>query len=137
MFTALFVIFAICVFGDLLWLCIKLAWSAWKVVLTLVCLPLTKTVKNIKIEEKEGEKYFDVKIPDSDSPSLSEGQKKLAEIAEKFGLEGFGNIVVDDDGRLKIQAEFENFDADLYLSRIEEQSYLHCWDRLPSEFPKE
>ena len=28
------------VFGDLLWLCIKLAWSAWKVVLTLVCLPL-------------------------------------------------------------------------------------------------
>ena len=40
MFTALFVIFAICVFGDLLWLCIKLAWSAWKVVLTLVCLPL-------------------------------------------------------------------------------------------------
>ena len=36
MFTALFVIFAICVFGDLLWLCIKLAWSAWKVVLTLV-----------------------------------------------------------------------------------------------------
>ena len=58
------------------------------------------------------------------------------EIAEKFGLEGFGNIVVDDDGRLKIQAEFENFDADLYLSRIEEQSYLHCWDRLPSEFPE-
>ena len=40
MFTALFVIFAICVFGYLLWLCIKLAWSAWKVVLTLVCLPL-------------------------------------------------------------------------------------------------
>ena len=40
MFTALFVIFAICVFGGLLWLCIKLAWSAWKVVLTLVCLPL-------------------------------------------------------------------------------------------------
>ena len=40
MFTALFVISAICVFGDLLWLCIKLAWSAWKVVLTLVCLPL-------------------------------------------------------------------------------------------------
>ena len=40
MFTALFVIFAICVFGDLLSLCIKLAWSAWKVVLTLVCLPL-------------------------------------------------------------------------------------------------
>ncbi len=40
MFTALFVIFAICVFGDLLWLCIKLTWSAWKVVLTLVCLPL-------------------------------------------------------------------------------------------------
>mgnify|MGYP000261369110 CR=1 FL=1 len=30
MFTALFVIFAICVFGDLLWLCIKLAWSAWE-----------------------------------------------------------------------------------------------------------
>mgnify|MGYP000744957119 CR=1 FL=1 len=80
-----------------------------------------------------GQKYFDVKIPDADSPSLSEGQKKLAEIAEKFGLEGFGNIVVDDDGRLKIQAEFENFDADLYLSRMEEQSYLHCWDRLPSE----
>ena len=96
----------------------------------------TKTVKNVKIEEKEGEKYFDVKIPDADSPSLSEGQKKLAEIAEKFGLEGFGNIVVDDDGRLKIQAEFENFDADLYLSKIEEQSYLHCWDRLPSEFPE-
>lgn len=42
----------------------------------------------------------------------------------------------DDDGRLKIQAEFENFDADLYLSRMEEQSYLHCWDRLPSEFPE-
>ena len=41
----------------------------------------TKTVKNVKIEEKEGEKYFDVKIPDADSPSLSEGQKKLAEIA--------------------------------------------------------
>lgn len=40
MFTALFVIFAICVFGDLLWLRIKLAWSVWKVVLTLVCLPL-------------------------------------------------------------------------------------------------
>ena len=40
MCTALFVIFAICVFGDLFWLCIKLAWSAWKVVLTLVCLPL-------------------------------------------------------------------------------------------------
>lgn len=40
MFTALFVIFAICVFGDLLCLCIKLAWSVWKVVLTLVCLPL-------------------------------------------------------------------------------------------------
>lgn len=97
----------------------------------------TKTVKNVQIEEKEGEKYFDVKIPDADSSSLSEGQKKLAEIAEKFGLEGFGNIVVDDDGRLKIQAEFENFDADLYLSRIEEQSYLHCWDRLPSEFPEE
>lgn len=96
----------------------------------------TKTVKNVKIEEKEGEKYFDVKIPDADSPSLSEGQKKLAEIAEKFGLEGFGNIVVDDDGRLKIQAEFESFDADLYLSRMEEQSYLHCWDRLPSEFPE-
>lgn len=56
----------------------------------------TKTVKNIKIEEKEGEKYFDVKIPDADSPSLSEDQKKLAEIAEKFGMEGFGNIVVDD-----------------------------------------
>ena len=88
------------------------------------------------IEKKEGEKYFDVKIPDADSPSLSEGQKKLAEIAEKFGLEGFGNIVVDDDGRLKIQAEFENFDADLHLSRMEEQSYLHCWDRLPSEFPE-
>lgn len=87
----------------------------------------TKTVKNVKIEEKEGEKYFDVKIPDADSPSLSEGQKKLAEIAEKFGLEGFGSIVVDDDGRLKIQAEFANFDADLYLSR-EEQPYLHCWD---------
>ena len=96
----------------------------------------TRVIKNVKIEEKEGEKYFDVKIPDTDSPSLSEGQKKLAEIAEKFGLEGFGNIVVDDDGRLKIQAEFENFDADLYLSRIEEQSYLHCWDRLPSEFPE-
>lgn len=96
----------------------------------------TKTVKNIKIEEKEGEKYFDVNIPDADSPSLSEDQKKLAEIAEKFGLEGFGNIVVEDDGRLKIQAEFENFDADLYLSRMEEQSYLHCWDRLPSEFPE-
>lgn len=96
----------------------------------------TKAVKNVKIEEKEGEKYFDVKIPDADSPSLSEGQKKLAEIAEKFGLEGFGNIAVDDDGRLKIQAEFENFDADLYLSRIEEQPYLHCWDRLPSEFPE-
>lgn len=87
----------------------------------------TKAVKNVKIEEKEGEKYFDVKIPDSDSPSLSEGQKKLAEIAEKFGLEGFGNIVVDDDGRLKIQAEFANFDADLYLSR-EEQPYLNCWN---------
>lgn len=70
----------------------------------------TKAVKNVKIEEKEGEKYFDVKIPDADSPSLSEGQKKLA--------------------------EFENFDADLYLSRIEEQPYLHCWDRLPSEFPE-
>ena len=96
----------------------------------------TKAVKNIKIAEKEGEKYFDVKIPDTDSPSLSEGQKKLAEIAEKFGLEGFGNIVVDDDGRLKIQAEFENFDADLYLSRMKEPSYLHCWDRLPSEFPE-
>lgn len=42
MFTALFVIFAICVFGDLLWrLCVvKLAWSAWKVALTFVCLPL-------------------------------------------------------------------------------------------------
>ena len=87
----------------------------------------TKTVKNVKIEEKEGEKYFDVKIPDADSPSLSEGQKKLAEIAEKFGLEGFGSIVVDDDGRLKIQAEFANFDADLYLSR-EEQPYLNCWN---------
>lgn len=87
----------------------------------------TKAVKNIKIEEKEGEKYFDVKIPDADSPSLSEGQKKLAEIAEKFGLEGFGNIVVDDDGRLKIQAEFANFDADLYLSKMEEP-YMHCWD---------
>lgn len=87
----------------------------------------TKAVKNIKIEEKEGEKYFDVKIPDADSQSLSEGQKKLAEIAEKFGLEGFGSIVVDDDGRLKIQAEFANFDADLYLSR-EEQPYLHCWN---------
>lgn len=96
----------------------------------------TRVIKNIKIEEKEGEKYFDVKIPDADSPSLSEGQKKLAEIAEKFGLEGFGNIVVDDDGRLKIQAEFENFDADLYLSRMEEQPYLHCWDKLPSEFPE-
>lgn len=96
----------------------------------------TKTVKNVKIEEKEGEKYFDVKIPDADSPSLSEGQKKLAEIAEKFGLKGFGNIVVDDDGRLKIQTEFENFDADLYLSRMEEQPYLHCWDKLPSEFPE-
>lgn len=35
----------------------------------------TKAVKNVKIEEKEGEKYFDVKIPDADSPSLSEGQK--------------------------------------------------------------
>lgn len=87
----------------------------------------TKATKNIKIEEKDGEKYFDVKIPDADSPSLSESQKKLAEIAEKFGLEGFGNIVVDEDGRLKIQAEFTNFDADLYLSR-EEQPYLHCWD---------
>ena len=96
----------------------------------------TRVIKNIKIEEKEGEKYFDVKIPDADSPSLSEGQKKLAEIAEKFGLEGFGNIVVDDDGRLKIQAEFENCDADLYLSRMEEQPYLHCWDKLPSEFPE-
>lgn len=96
----------------------------------------TKAVKNIKIAEKEGEKYFDVKIPDTDSPSLSEGQKKLAEIAEKFGLKGFGNIVVDDDGRLKIQAEFENFDADLYLSRMEEQPYLHCWDKLPSELPE-
>lgn len=95
----------------------------------------TKTA-NVKIEEKEGEKYFDVKIPDTDSPSLSEGQKKLAEIAEKFGLERFGNIVVDDDGRLKIQAEFENFDADLYLSRMKEQSYLHCCDKLPSEFPE-
>ena len=40
MFTALFVIFAICGFGDLRRLCIMLAWSAWKVVLTLVCLPL-------------------------------------------------------------------------------------------------
>lgn len=42
MFTTLFVIFTICVFGDLLWrLCIiKFAWSAWKVFLTLVCLPL-------------------------------------------------------------------------------------------------
>lgn len=87
----------------------------------------TKAAKNVKIEEKEGEKYFDVKIPDADSPSLSEGQKKLAEIAEKFGLEGFGSIVVDDDGRLKIQAEFANFDADLYLSR-EEQPYLNCWN---------
>lgn len=87
----------------------------------------TKTVKNVKIEEKEGEKYFDVKIPDADSPSLSEGQKKLAEIAEKFELEGFGSIVVDEDGRLKIQAKFTNFDADLYLSR-EEQSYLNCWN---------
>ena len=87
----------------------------------------TKAVKNIKINKKEGEKYFDVKIPDADSPSLSEGQKKLAEIAEKFGLEGFGNIVVDDDGRLKIQAEFANFDADLYLSKMEEP-YMHCWD---------
>lgn len=86
----------------------------------------TKTVKNVKIEEKEGEKYFDVKIPDADSPSLSEGQKKLAEIAEKFGLEEFGSIVVDEDGRLKIQAKFANFDADLYLSR-DEQPYLHCW----------
>lgn len=93
----------------------------------------TKAVKNVKIEEKEGEKYFDVKIPDADSPSLSEGQKKLAEIAEKFGLEGFGNIAVDDDGRLKIQAEFENFDADLYLSRIEEQPYLHCWTESNAE----
>lgn len=87
----------------------------------------TKTVKNVKIEEKEGEKYFDVKIPDADSPSLSEGQKKLAEIAEKFGLEGFGSIVVDEDGRLKIQAKFANFDADLYLSR-DEQPYLNCWN---------
>lgn len=87
----------------------------------------TKAVKNIKIAEKEGEKYFDVKIPDTDSPSLSEGQKKLAEIAEKFGLEGFRSIVVDEDGRLKIQAEFTNFDADLYLSR-EEQPYLNCWN---------
>lgn len=87
----------------------------------------TKTVKNVKIEEKEGEKYFNVKIPDADSPSLSEGQKKLVETAEKFGLEGFGNIVVDDDGRLKIQAEFTNFDADLYLSKMEEP-YMHCWD---------
>ena len=87
----------------------------------------TKAVKNIKINEKEGEKYFDVKIPDADSPSLSESQKKLAEIAEKCGLEGFGNIVVDEDGRLKIQAEFANFDADLYLSR-EEQPYLNCWN---------
>lgn len=86
----------------------------------------TKTV-NVKIEEKEGEKYFDVKIPDADSPSLSEGQKRLAEIAEKFGLEGFRSIVVDEDGRLKIQAEFTNFDADLYLSR-EEQPYLNCWN---------
>ena len=42
MFTTLFVIFTICVFGDLLWrLCIiKFAWSAWKVFLTLVCLLL-------------------------------------------------------------------------------------------------
>lgn len=96
----------------------------------------TKAIQNIKIKEKEGEKYFDVKIPDADSPSLSEGQKKLAEIAEKFGLEGFVNIVLDDDGRLKIQAEFENFDADLYLSRMEEQPYLHYWDKLPSEFPE-
>lgn len=42
MFTTLFVIFAICVFGDLLWrLCVvKLAWSVWKVVLTFVCFPL-------------------------------------------------------------------------------------------------
>lgn len=87
----------------------------------------TKAVKNIKIAEKEGEKYFDVKIPDTDSPSLSEVQKKLAEIAEKFGLEGFRSIVVDEDGRLKIQAEFTNFDADLYLSR-EEQPYLNCWN---------
>lgn len=86
-----------------------------------------RVIKNVKIEEKEGEKYFDVKIPDADSPSLSEGQKKLAEIAEKFGLEEFGNIVVDDDGRLKIQAEFANFDADLYLSKMEEP-YMHCWD---------
>ncbi|WP_368213660.1 hypothetical protein [Blautia sp. RTP21359st1_E11_RTP21359_211015] len=42
MFTTLFVIFTICALGDLLWrLCIiKFAWSAWKVFLTLVCLPL-------------------------------------------------------------------------------------------------
>ena len=42
MFTRLFVIFTICVFGDLFWrLCIiKFARSAWKVFLTLVCLLL-------------------------------------------------------------------------------------------------
>ena len=42
MFTTLFVIFTICVFGDLLWrLCIiKFGWTSWKVSLILVCLPL-------------------------------------------------------------------------------------------------
>lgn len=85
----------------------------------------TKTVKNVKIEEKEGEKYFDVNIPDADSPSLSEGQKKLAEIAEKFGLEGFGNIVVDDDGRLKIQAEFEKISMQICISPGWKNSHIY------------
>ena len=42
MFLKLFTMLVVCVLGDLLWrLCvIKLAWSAWKVVLTFVCLPL-------------------------------------------------------------------------------------------------
>lgn len=41
MFAKLFIIFVICVLGNLLWrLCVvKLAWSAWKVALTFFYLP--------------------------------------------------------------------------------------------------
>ena len=35
----------------------------------------TKTVKNVKIEEKEGEKYFDVKIPDADRHRFRKARK--------------------------------------------------------------
>ena len=40
MLTAIFAILMLLVFGELLWAAVKLAWSAWKIILSFVFFPI-------------------------------------------------------------------------------------------------